>query len=225
MSAIEPPVEIETAANPDAAVIWLHGLGADGHDFEPVVDQLALPPDSRIRFIFPHAPHRPVTLNGGYVMRAWYDIHSLERGARQDREGLEEARGLVDALIQRERERGIAASRIVLMGFSQGGAVALHAGLRRDEPVAGIGALSTYLPLHHLLAEERHPNSHDTPIFMAHGLYDPVVTYDIGLSSRDHLLELGYHVEWHEYPMEHSLCPQEIDDIARWLSERLKKSD
>ncbi len=222
MSQSEPAVEIETAANPDAAVIWLHGLGADGHDFEPVVEQLALAPGSRIRFIFPHAPHRPVTLNGGYVMRAWYDLYSLERGARQDREGLEEARQAIDALIQDEGGRGISPSRIVLMGFSQGGAVALHAGLRRDEPVAGIGALSTYLPLHHLLAEERHPNSHDTPIFMAHGLHDPVVTYDIGISSRDHLLEHGYHVDWHEYPMEHSLCPQEIDDIARWLNERLK---
>ena len=221
MSQSEAPVEIETADDPDASVIWLHGLGADGHDFEPVVPQLALTPGSRIRFVFPHAPYRPVTLNGGYVMRAWYDIYSLERGARQDREGLEEARHALDTLIRREIERGIPASRIVLMGFSQGGAVALHAGLRRDDPVAGIGALSTYLPLHHLLAEERHPNSHDTPIFMAHGLYDPVVTHDIAISSRDHLLELGYHVEWHEYPMEHSLCPQEIDDIARWLNGRL----
>ena len=222
MSPIEAPIEIETAADPDAAVIWLHGLGADGHDFEPIAGQLALAPGSRVRFIFPHAPHRPVTLNGGYVMRAWYDIYSLERGAQQDREGLEDARQIVDALIQREVERGIPPSRIVLMGFSQGGAVALHAGLRRDEPLAGIGALSTYLPLHHLLAEERHPNSHDTPIFMAHGLYDPVITYDIGTNSRDRLLEQGYHVEWHEYPMEHGLCPQEIDDIARWLNGRLE---
>ncbi len=222
MSPMDPPIEIETAADPDAAVIWLHGLGADGHDFEPVVGQLALAPGSRVRFIFPHAPHRPVTLNGGYVMRAWYDIYSLERGAQQDREGLEDARRIVDALIQREVERGIPPSRIVLMGFSQGGAVALHAGLRRDEPLAGIGALSTYLPLHHLLAEERHPNSHDTPIFMAHGLYDPVITYDIGTNSRDRLLEQGYHVEWHEYPMEHGLCPQEIGDIARWLNGRLE---
>jgi len=222
MSQNESPIEIETAASPDAAVIWLHGLGADGHDFEPVVEQLALAPNSRIRFIFPHAPHRPVTLNGGYVMRAWYDLYSLERDSRQDREGLEQARQSIDALIWREGKRGIPPSRIVLMGFSQGGAVALHTGLRRDEPVAGIGALSTYLPLHHLLAEERHPNSHDTPIFMAHGLHDPVVTYDIGTDSRDHLIEHGYHIEWHEYPMEHSLCPQEIDDIAQWLNERLK---
>lgn len=225
MSQSEPPVEIDTAANPDAAVIWLHGLGADGHDFEPVVGQLALAPGSRIRFIFPHAPHRPVTLNGGYVMRAWYDLYASERGARQDREGLEEARQVVDALIQRESERGIPPSRIVLMGFSQGGAVALHSGLRRDEPVAGIGALSTYLPLHHLLAEERHPSSHETPIFMAHGRHDPVIAYDIGISSRDHLREHGYRVDWREYPMEHSLCAEEIDDIARWLNQRLAEGD
>lgn len=213
MSQREAPVEIETATNPDTAVIWLHGLGADGHDFEPVVGQLALSPGSRIRFIFPHAPHRPVTLNGGYVMRAWYDLYALERDARQDREGLEEARQIVDALIQGEGERGIPPARIVLMGFSQGGAVALHAGLRRDEPVAGIGALSTYLPLHHLLAEERHPNSHDTPIFMAHGRHDPVITYDVGSAHAITCLNTatvstGTHIPWN------TVCAQRKSAIS-----------
>ena len=221
-TAAEPPVEIETAASPDAAVIWLHGLGADGHDFEGVVPQLALAPGGRIRFIFPHAPVRPVTLNDGYPMRAWYDLYSLERGAQQDAEGLHQAREIVDALIERENTRGIPTQRIVLMGFSQGGAVALHTGLRHPQPLAGIGALSTYLPVHDVLADERHDTNHTTPIFMAHGKFDAIVAHDIGADSRDVLVAHDHPVEWHEYPMEHSLCHEEIEDIAHWLNARLK---
>ena len=215
------PLEIETHPSPDAAVIWLHGLGADGHDFESIVPELHLPASLKIRFIFPHAPFRPVTCNGGYVMRAWYDVYSLETIDREDREGLEAARQTVESLIQREMERGISADRIILMGFSQGGAVVLFTGLRFSRRLAGIGALSTYLPLADSLGEEKHPANAQIPIFMAHGEYDPVVRFALGEKSCRFIQQQGYAVHWRSYPMEHSVCMEEIHDIAEWLGQLL----
>ena len=217
----DSPLEIETHPAPDAAVIWLHGLGADGHDFESIVPELPLPDSLKIRFIFPHAPFRPVTCNGGYVMRAWYDVFSLEKIDREDRAGLEEARQTVESLIQQEMERGISADRIILMGFSQGGAVVLFTGLRFSQRLAGIGALSTYLPLASSLGEEKHPANAEIPIFMAHGEYDPVVRFALGEQSCRLIQQQGYNVHWHSYPMEHGVCMEEIHDIAQWLGQQL----
>jgi len=208
-------LEIETAPAPDAAVLWLHGLGADGHDFEPVVPQLRLTPQLRVRFVFPHAPVRPVTLNMGMRMRAWYDILQLG-GGREDEAGIRESQALLEALIARERRRGVAAQRIVLAGFSQGGAVALHTGLRHAERLAGILALSTYLPLRATLAAEAAPANHNLPILMCHGSFDPMLPMQLGLASRDHLRSAGYRVEWKEYPMQHQICREEIRDISDW---------
>lgn len=218
---METPIEITLGDNATTAVIWLHGLGADGSDFVPIIPELGLAPDAGIRFIFPHAPLRAVTCNGGYVMRAWYDVYSLSQLDREDAAGLVEARAMIEQLIAREAQRGIPAARIVLLGFSQGGAVALHAGLRHAQRLAGIGALSTYLPLHKTLAEEASATNARTPIFMAHGRYDAVVSYTLGERSRDVLKSMDYAVAWHAYPMEHSICPDEIDDLALWLRERL----
>jgi phospholipase/carboxylesterase len=221
----EAPLEIATGPSPTAAVIWLHGLGADGSDFVPVVHELTRQPPwpaaAAVRFVFPHAPFRPVTCNGGYVMRAWYDIYSISDLSREDAAGLEQSRQAVEALIAQEIARGIDSRRIVLMGFSQGGAVALLAGLCSAHPLAGIGALSTYLPL-----RERFPDLADaanarTPVLMAHGLYDPVVPLRLGAVTRDLLLARGYDVQWQEYPMEHGVCGEEIGDIAAWLAARL----
>lgn len=213
-------VELETAGTPDAAVIWLHGLGADGHDFEPVVPQLRLPPQLRVRFVFPHAPMRPVTINMGMRMRAWYDILQLG-GGREDDAGIRAAQGLLAALIARERERGVSARRIVLAGFSQGGAIALHTGLRHAERLAGILALSTYLPLAGTLAAERSAASGDLPIFMAHGRFDDMIPMARARQSRLALEGLGWTVEWREYPMPHAVCAEEIADIAAWLCANL----
>lgn len=215
------PIELETHARPDAAVIWLHGLGADGNDFVPVVSELALPAKLGIRFIFPHAPLRPVTCNGGYVMRAWYDIDSLENFRHEDATGLAEACTGIDRLIAGQLARGIPVERIVLMGFSQGAATALYAGLRHPHRLAGIGALSCYLPLAGATAREIHTANTDVSIFMAHGLHDPVVLYRYGEQARDTLSAIGCVVDWHSYPMEHSLCSAEIADIATWLTARL----
>jgi len=216
-----PPIELETAASPDAAVIWLHGLGADGSDFVPIVPELQLPAGARIRFVFPHAPFRPVTLNGGYVMRAWYDLYSLQRGGRQDRTGLAEASASLEDLIARECQRGIARERIVLAGFSQGGAVALATGLRQPAALAGIVGLSTYLPFAEQLADDHHPASLASPIFMAHGHDDPVIAFAIAEHARERLLGLGYELEWHAYAMQHGVCPAELRDLAQWLTRRL----
>ncbi len=221
----EAPIELETAPSADAAVIWLHGLGADGSDFVPIVPELPLADGARIRFVFPHAPLRPVTLNGGHVMRAWYDIYSLDRGGPQDLAGLAEARTQLEGLIARERRRGIAETRIVLAGFSQGGAVALHTGLRHPAALAGIAGLSTYLPCADQLAEEHHPASLATPLFLAHGRDDDIIPFGTGEHTRDRLLELGYTVEWHAYPMPHSLCPAEVRDLGAWLTRRLPVLD
>ena len=197
----------------------MHGLGADGHDFEPIVPELALP-RGPMRFIFPHAPHRPVTINGGMRMPAWYDIldPSLDPASRrEDAQGIRESQAQVEALVARELARGVPASRIVLAGFSQGGAIALHAGLRHAQRLAGIMALSTYLPLQSTLAAEASAANRDVPVFMAHGLADPVVVPLRATASRDLLRGAGYAVQWHEYPMPHAVCAEEIADIGAWL--------
>ena len=214
MSALLEAIEIETGPSPRAAIIWLHGLGADGHDFEPIVPELEMPPAPAARFVFPHAPVQPVTINGGARMRAWYDVTN---DGRQDAEGIRASQARVEALIARERSRGIAPGAIVLAGFSQGGAIALHTGLRHPERLAGILALSTYLPLPDTLEKEASQANRDVPIFMAHGTEDPVIPLSWAARSRDRLVSLGYAVESHDYPMPHSVCPEEIADISRWL--------
>jgi phospholipase/carboxylesterase len=218
----QPPaaIEIETAPAPDAAVIWLHGLGADGHDFEPLVPELRLPARLRLRFVFPHAPVRPVTINMGMPMRAWYDILQMG-GGREDAAGIRASQGLLEALVARERGRGIAATRIILAGFSQGGAVVLHTGLRHAERLAGVLALSTYLPLAATVAAERSAANRDLPVFMAHGSQDPMIDIARARESRAFLEELGYAVRWREYAMPHSVCAEEVGDIAGWLLSRL----
>ena len=212
-------IEIETARNPSASVIWLHGLGADGNDFAPIVPALKVP-GAAIRFVFPHAPVQPVTINGGMRMRAWYDISD---GAirREDESGVRASQALIEALIAREKERGTAANRLVLAGFSQGGAIALQTGLRHSERVAGIMALSTYLPIADKFAAEASKANRDAPIFMAHGSYDPVIPLARAEQSRGLLQSLGYIVEWREYPMTHSVCPEEVSDISAWLGKVL----
>lgn len=211
-------VEIETGPNPSASVIWLHGLGADGHDFEPIVPELRLPAVPAVRFVFPHAPVRPVTLNFGMQMRAWYDILGLDRKSKQDETGIRDSEGRIRELIGREHDRGIAYRRIVVAGFSQGGAMALHTALRFDHTLAGIMALSAYLPLEASVETEADAANADTKVFMAHGAMDPVLPQQMGEAARDFLHERGYAVEWHSYPMAHAVCAEEIGDIARWLT-------
>jgi phospholipase/carboxylesterase len=208
-------IEIETAKNPRASIIWLHGLGADGNDFAPIVPGLKLPA-AAIRFVFPHAPVQPVTINGGMRMRAWYDITD---GAlrREDESGVRASQKLIEALIAREKERGTAANRLVLAGFSQGGAIALQTGLRQPERIAGVMALSAYLPIPEKFSAEASAANRDVPIFMAHGSHDPIIPLEQAEQSRGLLRSLGYSVEWREYPMPHSECPEEVDDIGAWL--------
>ena len=213
-------IEIETGAKPDAAVIWLHGLGADGHDFEPIVPELRLPERLALRFVFPNAPIRPVTLNQGMRMRAWYDILQLG-GGREDDSGIRASQTAVEDLIAREGARGIVPRRVVLAGFSQGGAIVLQTALRHPERLAGVLALSTYLPLASTLAAERTPANQDLPIFMAHGTQDPMIPVDRARASRDALAKLGYPVHWRDYPMPHSVCLEEISDISAWLTQVL----
>ncbi len=220
MNDILEAVEVETAPNPTTSVIWMHGLGADGHDFPPIVETLNLGP-APIRFVFPHAPMRPVTINGGYVMRAWYDILSPEFGGREDEEGLRASQILVENLIAREEERGSPAERIVLAGFSQGGAISLQAGLRHPKRLAGLLVLSAYLPISHTLAGEASETNHGLPILMAHGTDDPIVPFDRARQSSEMLSKLGYAVEWHQYPMPHSVSPEELDDISAWFRQVL----
>jgi len=209
-------IEIETAPKPIAAVIWLHGLGADGHDFEPIVPELGLPASKPVRFIFPNAPQRPVTINMGMRMRAWYDILQLG-GGTEDEAGIRESQAQIEDLIAEEVERGIPHGKIVLAGFSQGGAIVLNTALRQRERLAGVMALSSYLPLSGTLEEERAAANCDLPIFMAHGQYDNMIPLARAAHSRDMLQALGYAVEWHEYPMPHSVCPEEIAHIAAFL--------
>jgi phospholipase/carboxylesterase len=212
-------LEPETPAS--ATVIVLHGLGADGFDFVPIVGELKLPADLPVRFIFPHARTRPVTVNNGYVMRAWYDIVTLGGSGPEDDAGIRESAKRVEVYVDAQRAAGIATNRIVIAGFSQGGAIALHAGLRYPERLAGILALSTYLPLRNTVAAEASPANRDVPILMCHGTYDGIVPAAMGVASRDMLLKLGHTVEWHSYPMEHSVSAAEIVDVSRWLQARL----
>lgn len=216
-----PTVEIETAANPTHSVIWLHGLGADGNDFAPIVPELVSPTWPALRFVFPHAPVRPVTVNGGMPMRAWYDIVGVDLVSRQDESGMRASIASVDALIARENERGVPTHRILLAGFSQGGAIALAGGLRHGETLAGVIALSTYLPLQGSFAAERSAANAQTPIFWGHGTGDPIVPLTRGVSSRDLLQSLGYPVAWHTYPMPHSVCAEEVADLRSWITARL----
>jgi phospholipase/carboxylesterase len=217
---ILPAVEHETAPSPTHSILWLHGLGADGHDFAPIVPELVDPAWPPLRFVFPHAPVRPVTLNGGMPMRAWYDLKSLAVEDRADESGLRESIAEVDALIARERDRGVPPARQLLVGFSMGGALALAAGLRREAPVAGIAALSSYLPLASSTAAEMTPGGKATPVFMAHGTQDPMVLPAWGSRSRDALQALGVTVEWRTYPMPHSVHPQEVRDLGDWMAAR-----
>ena len=216
MTQLPEAIEVETAPAPDAAVIWLHGLGADGHDFEAVVPELRVPSLLRLRFIFPHAPVRPVTLNMGMPMRAWYDILQMG-GGKEDEGGIRASQALVQALIEQEKGRGVDPRRIVLAGFSQGGAIVLQTGLRHAERLAGILALSTYLPLARKLAAEHSAANQHLPVFMAHGTQDPMIGIARARESRVALESLGYPVQWQEYPMAHSVCGQEVADIAAWL--------
>lgn len=210
-------IEIETGSNPQRAVIWLHGLGADGNDFAPIVSELGLQDFPAIRFIFPHAPIQPVTVNNGMAMRAWYDIYTPDLVRREDESGIRKSEGAVRALIARENVRGIPTERIVLAGFSQGCAMTLHTGLRLDETLAGMVCLSGYLPLQDRTEGERQTANHQTPIFMAHGTMDPVVAIERGQASRDQLVRLGHPVSWKTYPMPHSVCMDEITDVAAFL--------
>jgi len=210
-------VEIETAANPGATVIWLHGLGADGHDFEPAVPALVRPGGPALRFVFPHAPVRPVTINGGMSMRAWYDITGFDRQAAQDERGIRASAAAIRTLIGRENERGIATGRIVLAGFSQGGALALFTGTRLQEKLAGIIGLSCYMLLADSFGAERTAANQDTPLLLAHGAFDPVVSPELGEQTRALLAATGYAVEWHGYPMAHSVCMEELAVVASFL--------
>lgn len=214
-------VEINPASPATGSVIWLHGLGADGHDFEALVPELKLPDSLPLRFVFPHAPQRPITINGGMVMRGWYDIVSLERTGLQDAEGIRESADHLQALIAGEVARGIPLERIVLAGFSQGGAIALHTAIRQPEPLAGLLALSTYLPLESTLKAEVKDNANaqprSLPIFFGHGTFDPVLPLTLGEQSVAQLTDLGFNVQWREYPMPHAVCPEEIADIREWL--------
>jgi phospholipase/carboxylesterase len=214
-------VELETAPNPVYSIIWLHGLGADGNDFKPIVPELvdhAWPP---LRFVFPHAPVRAVTVNGGMRMRAWYDILGAQIAAQQDVAGIRASIAGLEALIAREAERGVPSEHVILAGFSQGGAIALACGVRHASKLAGIIALSTYLPLDATTVTERSAVNHGLPIFMGHGGFDPVVPQALGLMSRDMLVKLGYEVAWHSYPMAHQVCPPEIADLRAWIAKRL----
>ena len=221
MKALET-VTVETGPDPTFTIIWMHGLGADGHDFESLVPELLEPKLPALRFVFPHAPVRPVTVNNGYPMRAWYDIVGIDRRSAEDLAGIESSAAAITSLIKNENERGVATSRIALAGFSQGGAMALHVGTRHPERLAGVIALSCYLPLAARLAAERVESNLSTPIFMAHGSQDPVVPYALGDESRQLLTSAGYTVEWHSYPMPHALCEPEVSDLRRWLAARLR---
>lgn len=211
------PIEVETSSPPDATIIWLHGLGVDGHDFEPIAQEIGRP---ATRFIFPHAPFRPVTLNGGVRMRAWFDLYGLGADARQDEAGIEQATQDIHALITGEQRRGMPLHRVMLAGFSQGGALALHAALHFPKPLAGVIALSTYLPLH--ATHNADPAAHAAPpVFMAHGVWDPIIGLEIGRASMEHLRQLGLEVAWHSYPMGHTVISDEIGALRTWLNRAL----
>ncbi len=218
----EDAVLIEPATPARAAVIWLHGLGADGHDFAPIVPELGLAHDAGIRFIFPHAPVRPITINNGMAMRGWYDIGSLSSMKKQDEAGIRDSERIVHGYLDRQFAAGLLPENIVLAGFSQGGAIALHAGTRYPKRLAGLMALSTYLPLADQFAAEAKVERHDTPILMCHGRHDPMLPMALGQNSREILEQHGFKVSWHEYPMAHQVCAEEIGLIGRWLGEKLR---
>jgi len=218
-----PRLTIETGPRPRHCVIWLHGLGADGHDFEPIVPELGLPDDLPVRFVFPHAPAMPVTINGGYVMPAWYDIRRHDLGIEHDQAGIARSARAIRALIEQQNMQGIDNRRIVLAGFSQGAAMALHVGLRMGDGLAGIIALSGYLLLPERLRAELAPEARHTPIFMAHGIHDPIVPLALAEHARAELRALGMHIDWHTYPMEHQVSAEEIHTLGRWLQEILSK--
>jgi len=224
MDDLLPGVEVEAGRPVTAAVIWLHGLGADGHDFETIVPYLGLE-DVGVRFVFPHAPRRPVTINMGLIMRAWYDIRGLVGAGDADTRGIRESVAQVARLVDRERERGVEGDRIVLAGFSQGGVIALHAALRYETALAGVLALSTYLPDAEALEKERSDANRGLPIFQAHGLHDPMVPLEAGEDARDRLQSLGHPVSWSTYPMQHEVHPDEIADLAAWLRGRLAREE
>ena len=227
MSQLLPHITFETGKNPQHSIIWLHGLGADGEDFLPLAEEMNLPVP--VRYVFPHAPMRPVTINGGFVMRAWYDILAAAASgglvagddSRQDAAGIRSSQAEIEKLVAQEKQRGIAARNIYLAGFSQGGAIVLHTGLRLAEQLGGLLALSTYLPLSGSLPLEAGSAAKHTPIFMAHGRSDPVIPYAMGRASAQQLSTWGYPLEWHEYAMPHSVCPEEVRDIEHWLAQRL----
>jgi phospholipase/carboxylesterase len=214
------PIILQTGNKTRHSIIWLHGLGADGHDFVPIAGELELPVP--VRYIFPHAPMRPVTINGGMVMRAWYDIAGQSMEAQQDAAGIRASQLQVENLIANEVADGIAPHNIFLAGFSQGGAIALHTALRQTSPLGGVLGLSTYLPLAENVSFELQGQTRKTPVFMAHGRNDPVVPFALGIFSRNALQELGYDVEWHEYAMQHAVCEDELRDIAVWLTQKIK---
>lgn len=212
-----PATEIETGELPEYVIIWLHGLGADGNDFVPIVDQLNLPLNKSIRFVFPHAPERPITINNGYVMRAWYDIKDSNFNASEDELGIRHSQKAIEALIEREIESGIATERIIVAGFSQGGVIALQVGLRYAKPLAGILALSCYLSLSESLVVEVNRRNLAIPIFMAHGIGDDVIPLSYAVRSKEMIKTVGCMPEWHDYPMAHGVCNQELHDISRWI--------
>ena len=214
-------VEVGGGEKPDGTVIWLHGLGADGHDFEPIVAELDLDKQADLRFVFPHAPVRPVTINGGIPMRAWYDVMSLDRSGPQDEAGIRDSAETLKRLIEREHDRGVDYDRIVLAGFSQGGAIAMHTAMRFPEKLAGLMALSTWMPLEATIDGEvmQSPESQprDLPVLMAHGSFDPMLPIAVGQHARDIMQKAGFNVQWHEFPMAHAVCAEEIAEIRRWL--------
>lgn len=212
-------ITLDSGKDPRYSIIWLHGLGANGEDFVPIVDEMNL--CKAVRFLFPHAPKRPITINGGFVMPAWYDIRSADFGASQDERGIRASQIEIEKLIERELQRGIPSQHIFLAGFSQGGVIALHTGLRSKARLGGILALSTYLALAESLEVEATQTAASTPIFMAHGRHDPVVPYSIGKSSAERLSRSGHTLEWHEYPMQHTVCMEEIKGIEGWLNARM----
>ncbi len=218
---IPDTVEVGGEAQVDGTVIWLHGLGADGHDFEPIVPELNLAVHADIRFVFPHAPVRPVTINGGVPMRAWYDVISLDKSGPQDEAGIRDSAASLLQLIERERERGVDASRIVLAGFSQGGAIAMHTAMRVPQRLAGLMALSTWMPLASTIGEEVVDNSEsqprELPVLMVHGTFDPLLPLAAGEHAREIMQDAGFKVQWHEYPMAHAVCAEEISEIRKWL--------
>jgi len=220
MNAMSEPlkkIELNPTQEADAVVIWLHGLGANGHDFEPIVPELGLPVDARVRFVFPHAPEMPVTINNGYVMPAWYDIYVMNLGEQQDEQGIRTSQQKIIELIEAEIARGIAPERIVLAGFSQGGAIVLQTGLRYPKKLAGIMVLSSYVPLKESLSAEKHPANLEIPVYYGHGRQDDIISIDHARQSHALLVSEGYEVEWNEYDMPHAVIPDQIDDIGDWL--------